>query len=260
MSEYQYYEWQCIDRPLTREEQGAVNKLSSHITVSATGAWVDYSWGDFKHDPREVLAHYFDAFLYLANWGTKQLMFRFPQNLIEPKAIEPYLFEPYVTFEKVDDCYILEIAVDDEEPEGWVEGPGQLGALASLRSDILHGDYRCLYIAWLHAVMLEGVYDDVIEDKFAPSVPPGLNQLNPALQSMIDFFLIDPLLVASAAQAGPQAQTEPEAGWEEAIRKLPREEADSFLLRLAQNEPHLSVVLRRRLKELMPKSSSAGKQ
>src|SRR5690242_5991381 len=49
MSEYQYYEWQTIDRLLTEAEQTAVDKLSSHITVSASQAWVDYEYGDFKH-------------------------------------------------------------------------------------------------------------------------------------------------------------------------------------------------------------------
>jgi len=43
MSEYQYYEWQTIDRPLTPEEQAAVNKLSSHIAVTSSTAVVTYS-------------------------------------------------------------------------------------------------------------------------------------------------------------------------------------------------------------------------
>jgi len=43
MSEYQYYEWQTIDRPLTPEEQAAVNKLSSHIAVASSQAIVMYS-------------------------------------------------------------------------------------------------------------------------------------------------------------------------------------------------------------------------
>ena len=91
MSEYQYYEWHTLDRPLTPEEQTAVNELSSHIDVTSSRAVVTYSWGDFKHDPRQVLARYFDAFLYLANWGSKRLAFRFPKGLLDPRPIEPYL-------------------------------------------------------------------------------------------------------------------------------------------------------------------------
>jgi hypothetical protein len=69
MSEYQYHEWQSLERPLTAAEQAAVNDLSSHIDVTASQAIVTYKWGDFKHDPIHVLAQYFDAYLYSANWA-----------------------------------------------------------------------------------------------------------------------------------------------------------------------------------------------
>lgn len=52
MSEYQYCEWQTVDRLLTDSEQAAVSNLSSHIDVTASQAVVTYDWGDFKHDPR----------------------------------------------------------------------------------------------------------------------------------------------------------------------------------------------------------------
>ena len=77
MSEYQYHEWQTLERPLTATEQNAVDGLSSHIDVTSTQAIVTYHWSNFKHDPIEVLAKYFDAYLYLANWGTRRLAFRF---------------------------------------------------------------------------------------------------------------------------------------------------------------------------------------
>ena len=59
MSEYQYYEWQTLERPLTAAEQEAVNNLSSHMDVTSSQAIVTYEWGDFKHDPIQVLAKYF---------------------------------------------------------------------------------------------------------------------------------------------------------------------------------------------------------
>jgi hypothetical protein len=39
MSEYQYYEFQTIDRPLTEAEQAEVEELSSHIDVTASRRW-----------------------------------------------------------------------------------------------------------------------------------------------------------------------------------------------------------------------------
>jgi hypothetical protein len=38
MSEYQYHEWQTVDRVLTPEEQAEVDSLSSHIEVSSSRA------------------------------------------------------------------------------------------------------------------------------------------------------------------------------------------------------------------------------
>jgi len=55
VSEYQYHEWQAVDRVLTPEEQTAVNDLSSHIEVSLSWAVVTYHWSDFRHDPKQVL-------------------------------------------------------------------------------------------------------------------------------------------------------------------------------------------------------------
>ena len=98
MSEYQYYEWQTVDRLLTEAEQEAVSNLSSHIEVSSSRAVVTYSWGDFKHDPRQVLARFFDAHLYTANWGSRRLMFRFPTGLLDREAIGPYCVQDRIMF------------------------------------------------------------------------------------------------------------------------------------------------------------------
>jgi hypothetical protein len=61
MSEYQYYEFQTIDRPLIKAEQQAVSLLSSRVQLSSTRAIFTYSYGDFRGDPKELLVQYFDA-------------------------------------------------------------------------------------------------------------------------------------------------------------------------------------------------------
>ena len=110
MSEYQYYEWQTIDRALTAAEQAAVSKLSSHIDVTSTRAWVEYHWSGFKHDPKQVLARYFDAFLYYANWGCQRLAFRFPKGLLDENSLQPYLWEYCSELERIGDALILDIS------------------------------------------------------------------------------------------------------------------------------------------------------
>ena len=66
MSEYQYYEFQAIDRPPTREEMDELRVLSTRAEITATSFTNTYNWGDFKGDPDALMRDYFDAFLYVA--------------------------------------------------------------------------------------------------------------------------------------------------------------------------------------------------
>ena len=254
MSEYQYYEWQTIDRPLTDEDQAAVNRLSSHIDVTSTRAVVTYSWGNFKHDPQEVLARYFDAFLYLANWGSPRLMFRFPKGLVDWQQVKPYCLEDYITLEEWGEYAILDIQLNEEGGGDWVEGEGWLSSLARLRDDILQGDYRALYLAWLGAVTL-GLVDD---EEREPPVPPGLADLSAPLSTCARFFRVDKHLLPVAAQASSDRQVVPEALLRQAIAQLPPEERDAFLLRLLAGEPQLTVALKRRLQALAGLPQTVG--
>src|SRR3546814_7652461 len=74
MSEYQYYEFQAIDRPLDRAAQEALRSISSRARISATSFTNHYEWGDLKGDPCKLMEQWFDLHLYLTNWGTRRLM------------------------------------------------------------------------------------------------------------------------------------------------------------------------------------------
>ena len=245
MSEFQYYEWQTIDRLLTDAEQDAISKLSSHIEVTASRAVITYSWGDFKYDPRQVLARYFDAHLYSANWGTRILMFRFPAGLLDEAAVAPYLVEDMIKLSTQGKSQILEFFFE-EEPDWINEDQGELSSLVSLRNDLLTGDYRCLYLGWLKALSLYGEDDEEALEE--PPVPAGLGKLTPALWRFASFLGLDPNLIKSAAKA---SQAEPitvsDGALRQAIAKLSRGEADEFLLRLLQGEAGLGLALRHRL-------------
>jgi len=251
MSEYQYYEFQSIDRPLTREEQAEISQLSSRVELSSTRAVFTYQYGDFHGDPEKVLAKYFDAMLYLANWGTKQLMFRFPKPLIDLKQVQPYCVEDVISFSTAGKYAILNIEFREEEGGFWVDGEGVLDSLVELRGDILRGDYRTLYLAWLKATESEA-----IETEEEPPVPPGLQTLSPALRDFVRLFEIDDHLINVAAQASGQWEAAPDEAraLREAIAKLAREECDAYLLRLVQGEPHLDVEVRARLREFIGSS------
>ena len=69
MSEYQYYEFRALDKRLTPEQQQRLRSLSSRAEISTTRFTNEYSYGDFRGDPGQLLEEYFDAYLYAANWG-----------------------------------------------------------------------------------------------------------------------------------------------------------------------------------------------
>jgi hypothetical protein len=79
-----------------------------------------------------------------------------------------------------------------------------------------------------------------------------LNKLSPALRTFVDFFEIDELLIQVAAESSGDRETASEGWLRRAISQLPEEERDTFLLRLARMEAHLSVELNRRLHQVSP--------
>ena len=48
MSEYQYYEFQAVDRPLTQDQMSDLRAYSSRVQITPSSFVVVYNWGDFK--------------------------------------------------------------------------------------------------------------------------------------------------------------------------------------------------------------------
>src|SRR5207302_9936488 len=90
MSEYQYYEFQAIDRPLNDEEMAQVRRLSTRAEISRTSFTNEYHFGDFRGNPLEMMKKWYDAHLYFANCGTHHLMLRLPRALVDVEAMQPY--------------------------------------------------------------------------------------------------------------------------------------------------------------------------
>lgn len=262
MSEYQYYEFQSLDRPLTEEERKEIGSWSSRTTPTSTHAVFTYSFGDFPRDEKKVVEKYFDAMLYLSSWGGKRLMFRLPRALVEAKALQPYCSFGDVAVSTTKNHVLLDIFFEDEEGRGgWLEGEGWLSSLIALRNDLINGDLRVLYLAWLHSLNREYEIEELAQE-LEPPVPPGLKSLNAALKSFINFFEIDGILIASASQASDDKQSEAEIDWERAVARLSKKEQSDFLVRLAKGEHNLNQSLLKRLRELSsnkPASSAPQK-
>ena len=229
MSEYQYYEFLALDRPLTAEQRAELRSISTRAEITATRFVNEYQWGDLKGDPQKMVERYFDAFLYLANWGTRRLMFRLPRGVLDSETAEQYCYTDTASLIETGSHLILSLYVDREPDDYWEEPGGQLAAMVQARSELAAGDLRLLYLAWLMALQ-----SDEVDEDTEPPVPAGLGNLSASLQAVVDFFEIDEDLIAVAAASSPSIQ-EPEgmAGW---IASLPAEEKDALLARVAAGE------------------------
>jgi len=230
MSEYQYYEFQAIDRPLTDKEMRELRSYSSRAQISPTSFVVDYSWGSFKGDEDAWMEEYFDAFLFLANWGTHVFKLRLSSRLVDFALVSEYCGGESASATEKDGKVILSFVSNDEEGGEWVEGEGQLSSLISVRAELARGDLRALYLGWLLRVQM----DEVDEEATEPPVPPGLGQLSASLASLADFLRIDHDLLHIAAQASAPLE-EKALGYDEVqtwIATLPAVEKDEILTRL----------------------------
>jgi hypothetical protein len=259
MSEYQYYEFQAIDRPLTQEERAAICELSSRVKPTATTASFNYSYGNFRGDPKQVLARYFDIMYYITNWGTQQLMFRFPTSLINRETIELYCIDNYISLSFAGDWAILDWEFSQEEGfNDWIEGEGILSELIGLRQEILQQDYRGLYLAWLKAIDLSEGYIDIDKTQLEPPLPPGLGQLSAAQKAFTEIFELDEHLLNVACASSGKLTTISEQTWQQAISQLSASERQDFLLRLAKGEHNLSAKLKQKLSQLIPTSAASN--
>ena len=138
---------------------------------------------------------YFDGFLYYANWGTHILKLRLPSTLLDLKIVQPYCDGDHFSVRQNDDKLILDFLSESEDGGEWEEDL-RLTPFLSLRTDLIRGDLRCLYLGWLSGLQ----NNDHDEEEFEPPVPPGLQNLNPALVQLADFLRIDFDLIDAAAQ------------------------------------------------------------
>ena len=243
MSEYQYYEFRAIDRPLGEADRKALRALSSRARITTTSFTNHYEWGDFKGEPRQLVERWFDLHLYLANWGTRRLIMRLPRRLMERGRLNPFLLDvDWVAVWEKGEHLVVDMCRDEIE-EGyseWDDGSGWLDALAPLRANVLSGDFRLFYLLWLTALE-----DGVLKaDDTEPLA--GLGPLTGALEAAADFFGIDRDLVDAAAErsAGPEPAAL-DGVMQAAIAGLSDAAKIDLLMRVADGDPHVGAELKR---------------
>ena len=227
MSEYQYYDFKAIHHALTKTEMAALRAISTRAVITTTSFTNHYEWGDLKADPLKLLEKYFDAFVYVTNWGTREFHLRLPQELVDFKHLKSILPGKSTRVRSAGQFVIVSFESEVESDDDWDDGTGWMGSLVSLRSDLLRGDLRSLYLGWLMCAQDDELPGDALE----PPVPAGLRELSAPLDSLIEFLGIDEDLVEVAASVSAPLKKGPSrkelATW---VRGLPANEKDDLLI------------------------------
>lgn len=257
MSEYQYYEFIAVDRPLTFRDQAELRSLSTRADITATSFVNTYEWGNFKGDPRKLMERYFDAHLYLANWGTRQLMLRLPKHVLDPATVAHYCQGDSASAWTAGKHVIIDLHDEDEDgTDEWdLDGHGLLTSIIPVRASLAAGDRRLLYLAWLRCIQSQDIADDEPE----PPIPAGLGTLDASLTAVAEFLRIDPdLIAAAAAGSAPAASGEPTAAQLRAwVVGLPVRDKDAILTDLITGgDSHLRSQMLRRYRDAHPTDAS----
>jgi hypothetical protein len=254
MSEYQYYEFQAIDRPLSEADRQALRDLSTRARITATSFTNSYEWGDFKGDPAKLMERWFDLHLYLANWGSRRLMIRLPKRLVDRRLLDALLGEvDCATLSVSGENLIVDICRDELELEDWDDGSGWLAALAPLRADVLAGDLRLFYLLWLTAVQ-SGVFE-----ADCPEPMPGIGPMSVSLEAFAEFFDIDSDLVQAAAERSAVAMAGAVSvkAVEGIISAMTDAAKTTMLSRLFDGDPHVAAELRAGVRSRMASTADA---
>ncbi len=253
MSEYQYYEFQAIDRPLSEADRQALRDLSTRARITATSFTNSYEWGNFKGDPAKLMERWFDLHLYLTNWGSRRLMIRLPARMIDRHLLDALLGKvDCAELTVVGENLILDIVRDEMEFEDWDDGSGWLAALAPLRAEVLAGDLRLFYLLWLTAVEA---------DAFEPGDPEPMSGIGPmtgTLEAFVNFFGLDPYLVRSAAERSADASATSSDGARRVITAMTDREKTEMLMRLFDGDPHVPAELRAAVRNRLAPGTDAS--
>ena len=248
MSEYQYYEFRAVDRPLDRAAQQALRRVSSRATITATSFTNHYEWGDFRGDASDFMERWFDLHLYVANWGTRRFMMRVPERLLTRADLKPFLGDiDLVEVWTAGDNLIVDIRREDRAPEDEDDdGAEWLAALAPLRADLMAGDLRLFYLVWLTAVEYEQVSDEEIEPL------PGIGPLTGVLEDFAAFIELDFDLVQAAAERTASERTISSEDLRGTVAAIPEDEKIDLLLRVVDGDAHVARDIRNRLPKKAP--------
>ena len=237
MSEYQYYEFLAIDRPLTAEEMAALRALSTRAHITPVSFTNEYQWGNFKGNPDDLMRRFFDAHVYVANWMTAIFMVRLPIEAIPKKTADAMAVDGVLDLDTTNTHWVITWSLNESENYdrfGMEDGRGWMARLTPVRDELLRGDIRSLYIGWLAAVTREMVDNDDPE----PLPLEGLGSLTAAQQALAEFLEVDEDLLAGAGIGSPALQVGElsQKEMDDWLGELPRDEVLALLKQLLEGQ------------------------
>ncbi|WP_405021259.1 hypothetical protein OHV05_34500 [Kitasatospora sp. NBC_00070] len=274
MSEFQFYQFVAMERPLTAEQMVEVRRTSTRAEITPTSFVNTYQWGDFKGSCEQLMESCYDAHLYFANWGDRKVVLRWSADDLPLEVARRYCAGPSAQVRQAGDRVILTLRSEDEDGDhddfddlfdrgDWGDWGDEHGAeehwlpsIAEARHDVAAGDLRLLYLAWLLCVGGGEVADHAV----GPPLPAGLEDLPDSLADLTTFLRIDADLVTAAATGRPQPDPVLEPGFPgERVAALPDEDKNALLCRLLSEDPkQVAAALRRRLRQDCPKPAADG--
>lgn len=239
MSEYQYYEFLAIDRPLTSREMDDLRGITTRATITSVSLTNEYHWGDFKGNPHELMKKHFDAHVYVANWMTAYFMVKLPLKALSKKTAGAVTIPRILDFQATKSDWIITWSLDESEDYdrfGMDDGREWMAQLAPIREELLRGDLRSLYIGWLAAVTMEIVDDDETE----PFSADGMGKLTAAQQVLAEFLEVDSdiLMEAGAGNTDDPSLIVSPKEMEKWIDSLPKNSIRAILKKLLTGKGH----------------------
>jgi hypothetical protein len=235
MSEYQYYEFQAVDRPLTSADQTELRRFDPSATVGPYRFSLFYEHEEVKFNADRLVDTHFDGFVHLTRSGVRELQLRIPRGSFTSSRCLPYAFGECLFWRSPGKHVVITFHLQRKEPQPLTPGEGWLAALLPLRAELMAGDLRALYVGWLAGVRSGSLEEDDEE----PPVPPGLGQPSQALRAFATFLGVDKDLLAVGAQASEPLTTARTPEFEAWLASLPAEEKDALLVRITESPPHL---------------------
>lgn len=237
MSEYQFFEFAALDEPLSDEGMDYATSVTGRAEITSWRWKNVYNWGDFRGSVGKMMQFY-DAHVYVANWGTFRFMLALPKDCFDADGVVPYLQEYALDLSDCDGRYVLTWWRDAEGGGEWIDGEGILDGLIPVREELLRGDFRSLYLGWLADA---GRWDYEAEgaegfgDELEPPVPPGLGALTAAQRELSEQLAVDTDFLEAAAELDVP-DIDINSLLRQTLERMTVADAREYLLRVAQGQ------------------------